>query len=228
MKKTALFLFCLLGVLSSYAQQQFEGRITYRWEIKNPMPEQIPDSAFYEGIKRELGGRTYIIGDYLYKNGHYKQVLDAGKQKGFQLFVPAEKKLYSWQQDSDTAIWISTSFNSPLEEVTDIIREKGTEEVLGIACQKITVKTKLGSTTYWYNPKVAPADANLFADHSYGHFNTYLKETGVLPLKFEQKGFMAWMVITATAMSAEPISDAEFKLPSFKALVENPMNELGN
>lgn len=228
MKKISILLLFLFAALGSYAQKQFEGRISYRWEIKNPMPDMIPDSAFYEGIKREIGGRTYILSDYLYKNGTYKQVLDAGRQKGFQLYVPGQKKLYSWQVGSDSAVWVSTTQTSKLEEVTEIIREEGTEEVLGIQCQKLKVMTKMGVTTYWYNPELAPADPKLFEDHSYGHFNLYLKETGVLPLKFEQKGFMSWMVVTATAMAEEAISDAEFVLPEFNTLLEDPMSQLGN
>ncbi|EMR04346.1 hypothetical protein [Cesiribacter andamanensis] len=224
-KRSLLLLFCLLSTTVVLAQKQFEGRIVYRWEFKNPMPAVIPDSMFYESIRQELGGNTYFIGNYFYKKGQYKQEMETGAQSGVQLYVPAQKKIYSWQTGSDTAMWISA--NGATTDKAEIIRLQETEDVMGIPCRKIIIKTGMITTTYWYNTDVARVDKALFSDHTYGSWNVYLAETGVLPLKYDLNLGMARMLVTATELTPQALSDAEFALPRFGTLLEDPTNGVG-
>ena len=76
----------------------------------------------------------------------------------------------------------------------------------------------------WFNSKHFRMDAKFYKGHKYGHWEEILKKTGCLPLKIEQKGFMAHVVQTAVVYEKTPVDDKKFIIPTFKTVIVNPAN----
>lgn len=206
-----------MTVSISYGQT-FEGWITYKMEALNPNPKMIPDSSWQKGIKEQFGERGHIIQKYFYKEDKYISEIDAGKEIGFQAYCIKAKLLYSWQLNSDTAITVdSRNYEDELVEITD---NESVDTILGIPCKSITLESKMGQMTLWYNRDYFKMDASLYKGHKYGHWEQILKKIGCLPLRMEQKGFMTHIVQTATDFKEESINDNKFTIPKFQTLLK--------
>lgn len=211
-----LFVLAFLSI-SGYGQS-FEGWIVYKAEVLNPSP-MIPDSLWKEMIKEQLGERGYIVQKYYYKKGNYMSSIDAGKEKGFQVFNPKDKLLYSWQSGSDTAVTVSST-ESP-DQIVKIIDSEQRDTIMGIPCKCVILKLEMGEITLWYNSAYLKMDASYYKGHIYGHWEEILKKIGCLPLKIEQKGPMAHYVQTATQYKEVAVNDKQFEIPEFKVILEN-------
>lgn len=202
--------------------QSFEGSITYKLEALNPNSEMVSDSIWQQLMKDQFGDRGYMIQKYYYKNGNYISEVDAGQQTGYQAYNKKDKLIYSWQANSDTSITVDSRKN--IDEFVEIVESDNTETVLGIPCKSIIVKSKMGTMVLWYNDNYLKMDGTQFKGHLYGHWEQILKKIGCLPLKMEQKGFMAHMVQTALEYKEVNLDENLFAIPKFKTVIKNPMN----
>jgi len=220
MKKYTLTL-CLFIITISLSAQSFEGYVIYKMEMNNPFPGAISEEQFQEMLKQQFGEKGFGIQKIYYKGNRYFTELDAGTQTGFQLYDPAEKLLYSWQAESDTAVTvITTKYIDKVKEVSDSDEEA---KILDIDCKAKLMKTSFGEMKIWYNNDFLKMEPNLYEDHVYGNFSVMLEVAGSLPLKIEMTG-MAPVVLTIMEYKAEPVSDDLFKLPDFKVVIANPVN----
>jgi hypothetical protein len=213
---------CLLAASLIQAQTSFEGFVVYKMEPKNPNKQLISDSAFYDRIKKVMGGQLYSLQKYFYKGDTYKSEVGAEPKKTYQVFKPKEKRLYTWQQAADTAVWVDSEKYS--DTIKEVIELDGEEDVLGIKCKRVVVVSNIAETTYWYNPNKFKISYEAFKSHIYGNWNAYLKIAGALPLKFEVKGKMFYIVTTATEVKEMKIQDTEFELPAFKKVSQSSVN----
>ncbi|WP_124980489.1 hypothetical protein [Nonlabens xiamenensis] len=191
-------------------------------EVLNPNPEMIPDSTWEEGIKSQFGEKGYMVQKYFYKRGNYIAEIEAGESKGFQAYNSEDGLLYSWQDKSDTAITLNSK--KYLDELIEIIDSEETDTILGIPCRSVIVKSKMGKMTLFYNSDYLKMDSKFYEGHKYGHWEQILKKIGGLPLKMEQKGLMTHVVQTAIEFEEISIDDKKFEIPTFKEVIENPMN----
>lgn len=220
---TGFFFASILSLISITTRaQSFEGSITYKVEAHNPMPDMLTEEQWQELIKEQFGERGYMIQKYYYKQDKYLSAIDAGAQHGFQAYNPNDKLLYSWQANSDTATTVDS--RKYLDEFVSITANDTVATIMNIPCQSITVKSKMGSMTVYYNSDYLKMDTDLYKGHVYGHWEQILKHTGCLPLKIESNGFMSKIVQTATEFKQESISDDRFAIPKFKTVIANPAN----
>ncbi|WP_299248416.1 hypothetical protein [uncultured Aquimarina sp.] len=214
-------LFSCVLLLYSYfvCSQTFEGTVTYKMELFNPNPEQIPQATWDAQMKASLGEKGYMLQKYFYKKGNYISEITAGGEEGYQLYNPKDKLLYAWQKGSGQAITSdSTVYPDEIIEV-EYLKEK--ETVLNIECNIVIIKSKAGTMKLWYNKGYLKMDASFYQGHAYGHWERMLKEIGCLPLKVEQKGYMSHAIQTALSFKEEKVADAKFKLPSFTNVIAN-------
>jgi hypothetical protein len=222
MKKVFLLTWCVFATSFIHAQTSFEGYVVYKIEPQNPNKQLITDSVFYQRIKKVMSGQLYSIQKYFYKGDTYKSEVGVETKKTYQVFKSKEKRLYTWQQGVDSTIWVnSEKYSDKIKEVKQLPEE---EVVLGIKCKKIVVISTIGETTYWYNPNKYKISYEAFKTHTYGNWNEYLKIAGALPLKFEVKGKMFYIITTATEVKEIKVKDSEFDLPTFKKVIQSPMN----
>lgn len=212
MKKLILLFFTLIFSLSTFCQD-FQGIVTYKFEIKNPMPDRILDSLFISRI----GGKSTMTQIYYYKDNKYKSVIK--ETKTVQLYDPKTIRLYNYKVESDTATW--SDGTKYIDKIVEIERIDEIENILGFDCQAIRIKSKMGETVFFFSNKYK-LDAEKFKGHKYGFWEDYLKETGALPLKFVMKTAFSYIISTAIDIREENLSDNIFELPKFKHLTKNP------
>lgn len=212
----------LLISFSTSFSQSFEGWILFKMEMNNPNPKLIPDSTWQKLAKEQFGPRGYASQKYYYKNDKYLSEIETAKSKGYQVYNPKDKLLYSWQMNSDTAITVDS--RKYMDEFVEFVDGTDTETILGIPCKTIVLKSKLGEMKLWYNSNYLKVDPKLFKDHTYGHWAQIIGKIKCLPLKVEQKAFMAHIVQTAMEYKSEPVSDTQFALPAFSFVMANPIN----
>jgi len=202
--------------------KSFEGYIAFEVEMKNPMPNKLSTEAWEKIVKEQLGGSAKMIQKYYYKNENYMSEMMMGKTKMMQVFNPADKLLYNWQEGSNEATTINTTKYSG--EVTEVIRLEETESILDIECNIMIIKSKMGEMKLWYNKDHFAADEQFYKGHVYSHCERMLNEMGCLPIKLEQKGSMSHIVQTAIDYRVEAVDDKVFEIPDFKKLTPSPLN----
>lgn len=213
-----------IGILAahffSYCQT-YEGWITYKMEMENPMASKITEEQWQEITKEKFGEKGYIEQQYFYKEGNYTSHMIAAR-KGCQTYNPDDGLLYSWEENSDTAITVDSK--KYMDKFDEIVDAKGTDTIMGIVCKSVIVKSKMGEMTLWYNSDYFKMDATLYEGHIYGHWEQILNKIGCLPLKMNHKAFMMNMTQTMIEYKEEAVDDITFEIPEFKVVIENPIN----
>jgi len=220
-----IFFYCIILIFISLQPlnaQEFEGWIKYKTEAKNPHPEKVSNAAWMQGIKKQFGEKGYILQKYFYKEGNYLSEIETDDQKGYQLFSESDKYIYSWQEGSSNASKVNSKKYG--DKIVDVVYREEIEEIIGIPCKSIYLKTKEGGMTLWYNDEYFKMDHKLFKGHDYGLWNKILKNINCLPLKIETKGMMIHLVQTAISYKEETLDCEIFKIPTFENVIENPSN----
>jgi hypothetical protein len=179
--KLSLFAIILNFAIAPLFGQSFEGWITYKTEMVNPDSTFFTDSIWQAVMKEKFGDRRYAIKKCFYKNGMYSTEIDAGTESGFQVLNPENKLIYSWQANSDTAIKVDSQQYS--DEFIEMIDNELTDTIMGIPCQSVLVKSKMGRMTLWYNRDYFKIDEKYYKGHVYGHWEQIINRLGCLPLK---------------------------------------------
>lgn len=213
-------IFLCIGSVS--LSQSFEGKITYKLEAFNPMPDKVPDSVWQAQIKEIYGPKGYVLQDYYYKDNYYRSEFNMLGSNGVQSFNPEDGLLYSWTVGTDSAITVDSKKN--MNAFVEVIPNEEVEEIMGVQCTSITVKTALGSMKLFFKKGYLPMDPEIYAEHIYGSWNEILKYTGCLPLKMEQTGFMTHIVQTAVSIEEKTIPQSRFEIPQFRKVITNPIN----
>ena len=211
--KTMTLTFLVLTLSTAAMSQDFQGIVTYEIEIKNPMPDKMPDSIFFA----RLDGKTTITQVYHYRENQYKSIM--GPEKMVQHYDPESKRLYVYRIGSDSATW--SDGTKYMDEIISIEKIEETAEVLGEECQAIKIDSKMGETTYYFSKKYK-LDAEKFSGHKYGFWEDYLKETGALPMKWVVKSPFSYMISTVTQIEEKELPDDVFALPEFSYVEESP------
>lgn len=214
--------FALLLINLSLFGQSFEGSISYKVVALNPNPEMITDSMWQEGLKEQFGEKGYMLQKTFYKAGNYMSEIAAGEENGFQTYNPENGLIYSWQSGAEVAVTVDSK--KSMDEFVEVISSDETETILGIICNSVTLKSKLGEMTLWYNKDHLKMDPSFYKDHLYGHLKQTVNEIECIPLKIVQKGFMGHISMTAMEFEKLEVSDDKFKIPEFKETSASPMN----
>lgn len=214
-----------IGIIFSITKsfgQIFEGWITYKIEAVNPDTTLIDDSTWQLSMKEVFGEQKHIIQRCYYKRDRYIADINAGKQNGWQAYNVTDKLLYSWNDNNDTAITVDTK--KSLDPFLEIKDNDMTDTILDIPCKSVTLTSRFGQMTLWYNTDYFKIDSTLFEGYKYGHWEQIAKRIGCLPLKIRQEGLNGSTLQTAISYKKESINDDIFKIPEFKTVIKNPIN----
>lgn len=207
---TAGFLFLNLLVFS----QGFEGWVSYKIELLNPLPELFSESDWEKQVKENLGERGYMIKKYYIKNGKYLEDVDAGLETGFQLFNPKDNSLNAWQTGGDELYTSSASESA--EEFIRIEESEDKDTILGIPCKSIVLYFTLGEMQIWYNSEHFKIDPAPFKEHKFEHWDQIFNKIGCRPLKIHRRFPNPVYIQTMMEYKAEQIPDEKFILPEFE------------
>ena len=191
-----------LVLIASATHAQFSGKITYRdsYVSKNPSISSADFEKFI-GSKREL----YIQRSF-YKDVHY------GELESVNLYRGDANRVYRYNIGSDTIFWMDASRDT-LSKVLDFKMEESDEIILGMKCKKLTVKSQLGISIYFFNDhfSIDPTD---FKNHHLNFWDFYTSKCKSVPLKVIYES--GEIILTSTAIKVDPInlrSDI-FNIPS--------------
>jgi hypothetical protein len=191
-----------LVVYSLNAQAQFSGKITYQdsYQSKNP---NISNSDFekFMGTKREF----YLQGAF-YKDVHH------GEVESVMLYRGDLNKLYTYNAGADTIFWMD-ALKDTLSTVLEIKMEDSNEIILGLKCKKLTVKSQLGTSIYFFSDRylINPVD---FKNHHLNFWNLYTSKCRSVPLKIVYEGQEIILTSTAIKVDQMKLEDDVFKIPS--------------
>lgn len=202
--------------------QTFEGWILFHMEMQNPNPEFVSDSLWQATLMEQTGGLGYLPQKYFYKGENYISEIQYNTTLGYQAYNPDDGLLYSWKDQSDTAITVDSK--KFIDEFISFEMIDEPETILGIPCQAAILKSKMGESKIWFNKDYFKLDPTTFQEHVYGHWNAIVREIQCLPLKYETHSFMVHTVQTAQKYEEVRVDVSKFEIPEFKTIIENPMN----
>lgn len=201
MKKT-FFLCLFLWLFFALRAQSFEGKIIYSMKIESKLPN-VSDEQF-----------TQMLGDtqeYFIRKNYYKSVMN-GKVLQWQIYQPAENKLYNKMNTTDTLYWNDAGENKDAVLSEKIVRNADT--ILGYACDELLLTCLGGTQAYWFAKNVAPVDASLYKQHKLSNWFYVLNRTHALPLKYRIDNPQFTLTSTAVSLLPMKLSDALFALPA--------------
>jgi hypothetical protein len=202
LKITLLF---ILAISSLFSQENdFEGIITYKLEVKNPNPELISDSLWNVKV-----GNSISVHKYYYKSGNYKNLVDG---KELQIYNPESNKIYNYSIKKDTIFTNIINAYKSIDSLKNIVKSDEIQFINGYDCNKLVIKSKLAESIYYYSNKVKISAEN-YINHHYGNWYEYLKETNALPIKIIIKNKFLNLEMNAISVEKKKLSIREFKLP---------------
>ena len=166
-------LFIILGFVSmSLTAQNFEGEIIYQNAYQCKIPG-LTDEKFTAFMGTEQ--------DFFIKGSSYKSVIN-GTLAQWQIYIPAENKLYSKMSNSDSAIWDDATTNP--DSVYSYNITKGAATILGYTCDELILICKSGTQKYYFNTSFG-IDPAKYVNHKYGNWYDYVLNSKSVPLKME-------------------------------------------
>lgn len=190
-----------LFTFSLSAQAQFFGKVTYQDNYKSKNPN-ISSSDFekFTGSKREF----YLQGAF-YKDVHY------GELESVMLYRGDSNRIYSYNVGADTIFWMN-ALDDTLSKVLDFKIEDSDEVVLGLKCKKLTIKSQLGTSIYFFSDHylINPAD---FKNHRLNFWNFYTSKCKSVPLKIIYEGEEITLTSIAIKVDQVKLKADVFKTP---------------
>jgi hypothetical protein len=189
------------AVSAACCNAQFSGKITYQDAYISKSPNVSSDNLEkLIGTKREL-----YIQDANYESIYW------GETKSTMLYRGDENKLYRFNNGADTIFWIDASRDT-LFNHAEYKLSNSDETVLGLVCKKLTIRSKLGVTTYYFN-SVYSIDPLRFRQHHFDGWDLYTAYAKSVPLKIVFEGELASSVSTAVKIEPAKLDSIIFKCP---------------
>ena len=186
----------------------FEGRIIYDIQMEDKSNEMTP-----EQMKMFMGSeQSYTV------KGHWYKTEMNGLLQIKQYYLGTDT-MYMEIAGVPNLSWIDVSYEE--DEILDYKIEKAVKTIDGISCDLMTIKSKEGITTYYYNSDLIRIDPLSYANHKYGFWDFFVEKTHTLPLSGSVDDKDVKMVIHLKDIKRMSISEREFKLPKLPR-VESP------
>ncbi len=203
----------IIAILTSFisVSQNFEGKVIYQntYESKTP-------SVSNEQLNLLMG----TLQEYVIKDGNYKSIFN-GQFNQFQLYRSDENKLYNKFSNAEALFWSDGLIEG--EKVIDLKIIKKKENILGVDCDELTMKTTKGVYIYYYNAKYT-INPNFYKGHLFGNWYLYVKESEAVPLKIITDTPEFKSTSTAIKIEEYKVDSIYFELPN---LPLKPISDLG-
>lgn len=209
LRNKGLTVFILLILSFNALAQTFEGKVTYKTEIKNADPN-LPDSIF----NMMYAGGLELKQVYYYKDNKYKSVTEGQEVRSIQIYDPVTNRMYVYTDGADMAFW------SEGNNIVTIMKLDLKEDIMGIPCSAVLIESSNSQMTLYYSTRFK-VDVKRIKEDNF--WEKYLRETEAIPLKYIIKGGPAkhYVVMTATEVKEEKLADDFFKLPKSMQLMKS-------
>jgi hypothetical protein len=202
-----LFIACIITI-TSYAQN-FEGEVIYQNTYKSKIPGLTDEKI------ASLMGQTQ---DYFIKGDKYKSVSN-GEVLQWQLYVPADNKLYTKVTNNEAALWTDAGINS--DSVISMVLNKNVIEILGYKCDELILNCKSGIQKYYFNAKLS-MDPKLYVNHKFANWYYFVSKSNAVALRIELDN--PQFALTSTAIKVNPgkLEASIFQLPEGIKVTQGP------
>jgi len=188
------------SIKSNPDNSYFEGKIiyevSYESKKKNLTKEQV---GLFIGNKQ-----TYTIKDNMYKNEMN------GTLKMSQYYLGTDT-LYISTAQSKELLWIDVTYLN--DEIVSTEITENIEEVNGILCNLLTIKSNNGYFKYYYNSsyKINPKN---YPNHKVGFWNVCIAQTKSIMIKSILDTKDEHIELNAMDIKHMEVNDSEFELPN--------------
>lgn len=173
---TLALLFLLLPISNSYAQEYFEGVITYdvTYESVHPAIEK-------ELLEYTMGSSftAYILED------RYTSIYNTKGETGWTKVTVRLDEGYTYTEYEKSDTIVKSKFNARSENLISLQKHTSNpKEVMGSMCNYVTMTVEdtdpnvwytLHTGTYYYSPKYA-LNPTYYKEYTNGHWNQYVAE----------------------------------------------------
>jgi hypothetical protein len=185
---------------SNSSKSDFEGKIIYSLTFEDKTGAMSKEQA------KMFMGEQQI---YTIKGNKYKSEMN-GMMKMTQYYL-GQDTLYNQIGGMNNLFWIDATSNP--DELISYNIDKNVETIAGINCDLLTIKTKDGTTKYYFNTLYQLNPEN-YANHEYGFWKFCIDKTKSLPIKSVIDTKDVYMEIVAKEIKEMRIDDSEFNIPN--------------
>ena len=207
--KKYCFLYLLYLLPSLLYGQDFEGIIHYEMTYHSK-------SAEFSVEDLEKGGGKYVK-SYI-KNGYYKE-LTKSSFMSYQLFRHDHKAMYFKHGMEDDTLYHESTLAKTSNEFSYELYE-GTDSILNVLCDKLVVKDKYGTKTYYYSSHYS-LNPDYYKNYTLSNKYEILKimKSIYLRLVMEFEHFV--VDITAKTIERKDLKKDTFELPEYKVMAKS-------
>lgn len=187
----------------TFAQQSFEGEVTYTVSVQ---------SHFIVSQDSSTLGPLQLIQHYYMKDANYKYASDINDMKeiNWSEYIGKDKKFYSKSMLSDTVWWNDATID--IDTINKVELKKNDTTILGYSCDKLTFILNRGSDVYYFNSQFS-VDPGLYIDHKMGNLYEFLKSSRSIALLEINKRQAFTLITNATSIKRVQVDDKVFELP---------------
>lgn len=182
-----------------YSQTNFEGAIIYSNTFKSKMV-----NLSTEQLAKMIGTRQ----EYYIREGTYKSITN-GQSIIMQLYHSETNRLYNQTAASDTLYWFDASTNT--DNVLSYDLKKEAEVILGYPCDALIVKTRTGTTTFYFSSQLT-LDKARYKNHNYGNWSFFVEKSSSLPLRIITDNSQFFIESTAIEVKPMKLDEQYFKI----------------
>lgn len=165
----------------------------------------------------QLAKRIGTQQEYYIREGSYKSITN-GQLIIMQLYHSETNRLYNQSATSDTLYWLDASTNTDNVLSCNFKKEAGL--ILGYLCDALTVKTRTGITTFYFNSRFSLNKAK-YKKHHYGNWSFFVEKSSSVPLKIITENSQFSMESIATRIKPMKLDDQYFNANSKNPIIKS-------
>lgn len=187
-------------------------------------PEAFEGWLTYESLMLDRTGQMdsltslMVFGDrtiYSIDRKRYKTVGNGRAQ--MQSWYPGGDTLYT------TMLGIPGAIASPIgesdDQLIDFSIDRDAQQIGAYLCDRLTIRSAKGTTHYYFDAEILPADSTAFRKHELGFWNLCIQQTGALPIMLISDLEDAYSELRLERIETAELDDAEFTVPDMPRVV---------
>ena len=206
----SVFLIVIICNQKPYAQSlYYEGKLIYANEFR------IKDStnlAIY--LSKMQPSKTVRY----FKDGNSFETYNKGQYQT-HLYLESESKIYQKKWSNDT-LYMFDCYKKG-REIINLSTQKNADTILGFPCDKLELRYKNGSTTYYYNRDVIKINPKWYSRLTFINWHEISLILQSLPLKTVIEGDSYSLTSTVTSIIEQKVSDDIFKISLGSIIIED-------
>ncbi len=156
-------------------------------------------------LEKEMGTHSHVY----YKNGFYKDITNSDYY-ALNIFRHDKSNIYYQHKNDDTLRVVSVISKEPIPLEYEIFEDA--ETILGVVCDKLVIKNKYGTKTYYYSSKYSQ-DPKFYKNYTISSKAKIAALMKAIYLKLEVESPYYNVTILAKKVIPMKLKKKEFEIP---------------